>query len=120
MYQEYFEISDETAERINFAKADGRRVVACGTTVVRTLESVATESIPSEVEAKHGTTDLFIYPPYEFKIVDRMITNFYLPRTTLLMLTSAFTGHEFLMRAYHEAIEKRCRFYSYGDAMLIL
>ncbi|OGW86976.1 MAG: tRNA preQ1(34) S-adenosylmethionine ribosyltransferase-isomerase QueA [Omnitrophica bacterium RIFCSPHIGHO2_02_FULL_46_11] len=120
MYQEYFEISDETAERINFAKADGRRIIACGTTVVRTLESVATNSIPSEVEAKQGITQLFIYPPYEFKIVDSMITNFHLPRTTLLMLTGAFCGYDFLMQAYLEAIEKKYRFYSYGDAMFIL
>ncbi len=120
MYEEYFEIPDETAEPINFAKADGRSITACGTTVVRTLESAATDSLPSEVEAKQGTTQLFIYPPYEFKIADRMITNFHLPRTTLLMLTSAFAGRDFLMRAYREAIENRYRFYSYGDAMLIV
>ena len=120
MYEEYFEIPDETAEPLNFAKADGRTITACGTTVVRTLESAATDSLPSEVEAKQGATKLFIYPPYEFKIADRMITNFHLPRTTLLMLTSAFAGHDFLMRAYREAIEKRYRFYSYGDAMLII
>lgn len=120
MYEEYFEVSDETARRINFAKADGRRIIACGTTVVRTLESAANQSIPSEVEPKQGTTSLFVYPPYEFKIVDSMITNFHLPRTTLLMLTSAFAGYELLMQAYQEAIEKRYRFYSYGDATLIL
>ena len=120
MYEEYFEIPDETAEPINFAKADGRPITACGTTVVRTLESAATDSLPFEVEVKNGMTELFIYPPYEFKIAEQMITNFHLPRTTLLMLTSAFTGHDFLMRAYREAIEQRYRFYSYGDAMLIL
>ena len=120
MYEEYFEISDETADRINFAKADGRRIIACGTTVVRTLESAATDSLPAEAEARNRTTQLFIYPPYEFKMVDAMITNFHLPRTTLLMLTSAFTGHEFLMQAYREAIDQKYRFYSYGDAMLIL
>ncbi len=120
MYEEYFEISDEVAESLNFAKSAGRRITACGTTVIRTLESVATNSLPPEVKSKRGTTDLFIYPPHEFKIVDRMITNFHLPRTTLLMLTSAFAGHDFLMRAYREAIEKRYRFYSYGDATLIL
>lgn len=76
--------------------------------------------MPPEVEAKRGTTGLFIYPPYEFKIVDRMITNFHLPRTTLLMLTSAFGGDDLLGQAYREAIDRRYRFYSYGDAMLIL
>ena len=120
MYEEYFEISDEAAERINFAKADGRRVLACGTTVVRTLESAATNSVPSEIKPQAATTNLFIYPPYEFKIVDGMITNFHLPKTTLFMLTSTFAGHEFLMLAYQEAIAKQYRFYSYGDAMFIL
>lgn len=120
MYHEYFEISDETAERINFAKSDGRRVIACGTTAVRVLESSATHSIPSEVRANEGMTNLFIYPSYEFKIVDGMITNFHLPKTTLLMLVSAFSGHEFLMRAYQEAIREKYRFYSYGDTMLIV
>lgn len=120
MYEEEFMVPEETAEPLNFAKTDGRSITACGTTVVRTLESAATDSLPSEVEAKQGTTKLFIYPPYEFKIADRMITNFHLPRTTLLMLTSAFAGHDFLMRAYREAIRKHYRFYSYGDAMLIM
>lgn len=120
MYHEYFEISDETAERINFAKSDGRRVIACGTTAVRALESSATNSMPSEVRAHEGMTNLFIYPSYEFKIVDAMITNFHLPKTTLLMLASAFSGHEFLVNAYQEAIQNKYRFYSYGDAMLIL
>ncbi len=120
MYHEYFEISDETAERINFAKSDGRRVIACGTTAVRALESSATSSVPAEVKPNEGMTNLFIYPPYEFKIVDGMITNFHLPKTTLLMLVSAFSGHEFLMRAYQEAIREKYRFYSYGDAMLIV
>ena len=120
MYEEYFEVSDETSERINFAKMDGRRIVACGTTVVRALESARTDSVPPEVRPKAEMTELFIYPPYEFKIVDRMITNFHLPKSTLLMLTSAFAGHEFLMHAYGEAIRERYRFYSYGDAMFIL
>lgn len=120
MYEEYFEIANETAERINFAKADGRPIIACGTTVVRALESAAINSVPSEVESKEGRTKLFIYPPYEFKIVDSMITNFHLPRTTLFMLVSAFAGHDLLVRTYREAIEKCYRFYSYGDAMLIM
>ncbi len=120
MYAEYCELSDEVSERINFAKSDGRRIIACGTTAMRTLESCATDSIPSEVRAFEGMTNLFIYPPHEFKIIDAMITNFHLPKTTLLMLASAFSGHEFLMKAYQEAISQKYRFYSYGDAMLIL
>ncbi len=120
MHSEYFEIPDETAELINFAKTAGRRVIACGTTVVRTLESAAKNSIPCEVEPKRGDTNLFIYPPYEFKIVDAMITNFHLPKTTLLMLVSAFCGVENLKQAYQTAIQNRYRFYSYGDAMLII
>lgn len=120
MYEEYFEISDETAERINFAKSDGRRIIACGTTVVRALESAVVNPLPAEVEAKATETRLFIYPPYEFKIVDALITNFHLPRTTLLMLVSAFAGHEFLMNAYQEAIREKYRFYSYGDATFII
>lgn len=120
MHEEYFEVPDETAEIINFAKTAGRRVIACGTTAVRALESAIADALPPEVRSGTGMTKLFITPPYEFKIVDAMITNFHLPKTTLLMLASAFAGRELLMRAYREAIEKRYRFYSYGDAMLIV
>ena len=129
MYEETFYVSKETAEQINFAKSDGRPVTACGTTVVRSLESAVDDECRgkarlarhgSPVRASKGKTNLFIYPPYEFKIPDRMITNFHLPRSTLLMLTSAFGGHDFLMRAYREAVDQNYRFYSYGDAMLIL
>ncbi len=138
MHEEYYEISREAAERISFAKLEGRRIIACGTTVVRTLESAYAYGTSSGRErsfllglkenlSRNGTgtrplgglTNLFIYPPYQFKIVDTMITNFHLPRTTLLMLTSAFAGHELLMRAYEGAIKNRYRFFSYGDAMLI-
>ncbi|OGX06800.1 MAG: tRNA preQ1(34) S-adenosylmethionine ribosyltransferase-isomerase QueA [Omnitrophica bacterium RIFCSPLOWO2_12_FULL_50_11] len=119
MYVEDYEVSREAAETINFAKGNGRPVVACGTTVVRALESAAIDSIPSVVEGRSGKTDLFIYPPYQFKIADHLITNFHLPKSTLLMLTSAFAGHGLLMHAYREAIENKYRFYSYGDAMLI-
>jgi S-adenosylmethionine:tRNA ribosyltransferase-isomerase len=119
MYEEKFEISNEVAAAINQAKKEGRPVVACGTTVVRTLEASRCES-GAKVKAQKGATSLFIYPPYEFKIVDRLITNFHLPKSTLLMLTSAFAGHDRLMQAYEEAIRESYRFYSYGDAMLIL
>lgn len=120
MYEEYFEMTTETVERINVAKSEKRRVIACGTTVVRTLETVATRTGNGMLAAASGETNLFIYPPYSFKIVDGMITNFHLPKTTLLMLVSAFSGYEFLMKAYREAVEKKYRFYSYGDAMMIV
>jgi len=120
MHPEYFNIPEESAEKINMAKMDGRRIVACGTTSVRTLESAVSETVPPEVSAMRGSTNLFIFPPYEFKMTDAIITNFHLPRTTLLMLAAAFCGKENLRRAYEEAIRNRYRFYSYGDAMLIL
>ncbi len=117
MYAEYFEISEEVAEKINRCKQSGGRIVAVGTTSVRTLETVAGDG---KVTAKSGWTRLFIYPGYQFKIVDVMITNFHLPTSTLLMLVCAFGGREFVLDAYKEAIEQQYRFYSYGDAMLIL
>lgn len=120
MYEEEFEVPAETAEQIRKARREKRRIVACGTTVVRTLEHVgATHASPLQGPLR-GKTRLFIYPPHSFKLVDVMITNFHLPKSTLLMLTSAFAGHELLMKAYREAIAQRYRFYSYGDAMLIV
>ena len=120
MHGEYFEILEENAEKINMAKTAGRRVIACGTTSIRTLEAAAVDRLPPEVQPKSGMTNLFIYPPYEFKIADAIITNFHLPKTTLLMLIAAFCGKENLDRAYREAIGKNYRFYSYGDAMMII
>jgi len=114
MHEERFSISPEAARKINNA----RRIIAVGTTTVRTLESAS--SANGEVPAREGATDLFIYPPYQFRVVDLLLTNFHLPRSTLLMLVSAFTGREFLLRTYKEAIRERYRFYSYGDCMLIL
>jgi S-adenosylmethionine:tRNA ribosyltransferase-isomerase len=114
MHAECFSISPEAAHRISNA----HRIVAVGTTAVRTLESVRRKG--GEVLAHEGATDLFIYPPYHFRAVDVLLTNFHLPRSTLLMLVSAFAGREFLLRAYEEAIRERYRFYSYGDCMLIL
>jgi len=104
------------------AKSEKLKITACGTTVVRTLETLAFESQAEAAEIRPGSgeTALFIHPPYRFKAVDRMITNFHLPRTTLLMLVSAFAGYELLMEAYREAVREHYRFYSYGDAMLIL
>jgi len=117
MHAEYFEISPEAAEQINLCKQKGGRIVAVGTTSVRTLETVADNN---RVVPKIGFTDLFIYPGYKFKIVDALITNFHLPKSTLLMLVSTFASREFVLEAYQEAIKQRYRFYSYGDAMLIL
>ena len=117
MSAEWFEISGETAKHLNAAKAEGRRVVAVGTTSVRTLESAVDQA--GHIQAGAGETGLFITPGFRFTVVDALLTNFHLPRTTLLMLVSAFTGLEQLRAAYAEAITARYRFYSYGDAMLI-
>jgi S-adenosylmethionine:tRNA ribosyltransferase-isomerase len=111
---ERFYISPKAADNINTA----RRIVAVGTTAVRTLESA--HRLDGSVQAQEGTTDLFIYPPYRFRVVDVLLTNFHLPRSTLLILVSAFAGREFVLRAYEEAVRERYRFYSYGDCMLIL
>lgn len=113
MHTERFAISQEAAAKINAAK----RIVSIGTTVTRVLESCATRD--GIIHAQDGTTNIFIHPPYEFKIVDVLLTNFHLPKSTLLMLVSALAGREFIMRAYAEAIREQYRFYSYGDCMLI-
>ncbi|MEW6448431.1 MAG: tRNA preQ1(34) S-adenosylmethionine ribosyltransferase-isomerase QueA [Bacillota bacterium] len=118
MHREDFRIPEGTAEAVNLAKAAGRRVIGVGTTTVRCLEAVAEE--PGRVRAAAGSTDLFIYPGYRFKVVDGMITNFHLPRSTLLMLVAAFAGREKVLQAYREAVRLRYRFFSFGDAMLIL
>lgn len=117
MSTEWFEISEETARHLNAAKAEGRRVVAVGTTSVRTLESAVDQA--GQIQAGAGETRLFITPGFRFTMVDALLTNFHLPRTTLLMLVSAFGGLDQLRAAYAEAITARYRFYSYGDAMLI-
>ena len=152
MFEEEFEISEDTARKINAAKRAGRRVIVCGTTCVRTLESAAaiggqatplchsreggnpvldprlkhsgmtetkSPSFPL-IKAGKGKTSIFIYPPYDFKIVDGLITNFHMPKSTLLAMVSAFLGYEKLMAAYHVALNSEYRFASYGDAMLIL
>lgn len=118
MHSEWYSISSEAAAEINKAKAEGRRVVAVGTTSVRTVEYVGRRD--GRLRAGRGECDLFIYPGFRFKIVDALITNFHLPESTLLMLVSAFAGREAILDAYHEAIEQEYRFFSYGDAMLIL
>ncbi|RTG92298.1 tRNA preQ1(34) S-adenosylmethionine ribosyltransferase-isomerase QueA, partial [Thermus scotoductus] len=118
MHPEPYEIPEETAEAINRAKKEGRRVVAVGTTVVRALESAFQEGIG--VVPGMGETRLFIRPPYAFQVIDALFTNFHLPRSTLLMLVAAFLGYEKTMEAYRLAVAERYRFYSLGDAMLIL
>jgi S-adenosylmethionine:tRNA ribosyltransferase-isomerase len=117
MHSERFLIPESAADRINRAKKEGRRIIAVGTTCVRTLEFASDKN--GTIRSGNGACDLFIYPGYKFKVVDAMITNFHLPKSTLLMLVSAFAGRENVLGAYKEAIENRYRFYSYGDAMLI-
>ncbi len=119
MHQEWIELSEYNSERINAARAEGRRIVAVGTTSVRCLESAAQFSSAEQVQPYQGETDIFITPGYAFKVVDALITNFHLSESTLLMLVSAFAGHEHIMRAYQHAIAEKYRFFSYGDAMLL-
>src|SRR5262249_38161452 len=131
MHEERYEINEATARAVNEAKAEGRRVIAVGTTTVRVLESAARlregETPNSHCIASHrGRTKIFIYPPCPFKLVDALLTIFHLPRSTLLMLVSAFAvpgeirGRDLILSAYAEAIRERYRFFSYGDAMLLL
>ncbi|MCD6585658.1 MAG: tRNA preQ1(34) S-adenosylmethionine ribosyltransferase-isomerase QueA [Desulfobacteraceae bacterium] len=117
MHSEHFTISENTAKIINAAKTDGRRVVAVGTTSVRTLEYLADKK--GHVHPSTGNCDLFIYPGYAFKCVDAMITNFHLPQSTLIMLVSAFAGRKNILNAYDCAVQEKYRFFSYGDAMFI-
>lgn len=116
MHSETYNVSEETARLINEAKCAGRRIVAVGTTSVRTLEAAGQSGV---VKAGSGATELFIYPGYEFKIVDAMVTNFHLPQSTLLMMISAFAGKDHVFAAYREAVAAKYRFFSFGDAMWI-
>ncbi|MCQ9207238.1 MAG: tRNA preQ1(34) S-adenosylmethionine ribosyltransferase-isomerase QueA [Omnitrophica bacterium] len=120
MHSEHFHVSKENAEAINGARGKKARIFACGTTSLRTLEARAEDFKNPISERIEGRTDLFIYPGYKFKIVDALITNFHLPKSTLLLLTSAFAGKELLFRAYEYAIKNKFKFFSYGDAMLIM
>lgn len=117
MHSETFEITQEAADKINKAKAEGKKLVAVGTTTVRTLETAYQKF--GCIKACHDHSELFIYPPYEFKVIDKLITNFHLPKSTLLMLVSALAGREFILKAYQEAINNKYRFFSYGDCMFI-
>jgi S-adenosylmethionine:tRNA ribosyltransferase-isomerase len=118
IHTEYYSIPESTAETIATTKANGGRVIAVGTTTARTLEYAA--DLNGLVKAGEGEADIFIYPGYSFKVVDALITNFHLPESTLIMLVSAFAGKEFVFEAYRQAVSKGYRFYSYGDAMLII
>lgn len=117
IHSERFHIAETTARSINQAKKEGRRIVAVGTTTVRTLEYAADDE--GQVRSGAGVCDLFIYPGYTFKVIDAMITNFHIPESTLLMLVSAFAGRDTILAAYEEAVREKYRFFSYGDAMMI-
>ena len=118
MDSEYFEVSPKTALAINAAKKKHRKIVAVGTSTVRALETVVVSGFM--ISPKRGWTDKFIYPPYEYKMVDSMVTNFHMPKSTLMMMVSAFANRDFLMKAYHEAKKYDYQFLSYGDAMIIV
>jgi S-adenosylmethionine:tRNA ribosyltransferase-isomerase len=117
MHREFYRIAEDAKASIRRAKDEGRRIIACGTSAVRTLETIYSQNGHTPLD---GFTELFIYPGYRFKVVDGLITNFHLPRSTPLLLASAFAGREQLLRCYDEAIERNYRFYSYGDAMFIV
>lgn len=118
MHAESYHVSEAAAQTINHARATGGRVIAVGTTSVRTLETVAADD--GQLREAAGETSIFIYPGYRYKVVDGLITNFHLPKSTLLMLVSAFAGRERMLAAYHEAVAEQYRFFSFGDAMLII
>ena len=119
MHSEHFYIKQEDVDKINKAKQEGRRVIAVGTTSCRVLESIADENT-GMVKTIEDDTEIFIYPGYKFKCIDGLITNFHLPQSTLLMLVSALAGKEYIMKAYKEAVKEKYRFFSFGDAMLII
>ena len=118
MDSEYFEVSPKTSMAINNARKRHKKIIAVGTSTVRALETIAISGF--QVTPKRGWTDKFIYPPYEFKMVDKMITNFHTPKSTLMMMVSAFSDRKLIKKAYKEALRKKYRFLSYGDAMIIV
>ena len=117
MHSEFYVVEEDQAKLINDTKKNGGRVISVGTTSCRTLESATDEN--GMLQEKSGWTDIFIYPGYQFKMIDALITNFHLPESTLLMLVSALAGKDHIMAAYEEAVEERYRFFSFGDAMFI-
>lgn len=118
MHSEYYAVSQQVADVINKAKSEGRRIICVGTTSVRTLESAADDN--GRLTECSGNTEIFIYPPYKFKVVDSLITNFHLPESTLIMLVSALCSREEILEVYKTAVDERYRFFSFGDAMLIV
>lgn len=118
MHSEYYHMSEETAALLNRVKQEGRRIITVGTTSTRTLETIASQF--GEFRAASGWTSIFIYPGYQFKAIDGLITNFHLPKSTLIMLVSALAGREHVIHAYEEAVKERYRFFSFGDAMLLI
>ena len=117
MHTEFYQVTQEAADKINRAKAAGNRVICVGTTSCRTVESAA--GADGHMKACSGNTDIFIYPGYKFKVMDGLITNFHLPESTLVMLVSAFAGRDHVLKAYEEAVKEKYRFFSFGDAMFI-
>jgi S-adenosylmethionine:tRNA ribosyltransferase-isomerase len=119
LHRERYTLSEETAEAVNRAKAEGRRIVAVGTTVVRTLEHCAQQAKGCSLQGHTGVTEIFISPGYEFCLVGGLLTNFHLPKSSLLMLVSAFAGRERVLAAYNHAVAEKYRFFSYGDCMFL-
>ena len=117
MHSEYFEMTEEVAERLNLAKKEGRRIISVGTTSTRTLEAIYQKY--DKFVATKESTNIFIYPGYKFKAIDCLITNFHLPKSTLIMLVSAFSDKEFILKAYETAVKEQYRFFSFGDSMFI-
>lgn len=118
MHSEFYRLSEESAKTLNEVRANGGRIVATGTTLIRTLETIGSK-FNGEIKADSGWTDIFIFPGYQWKVVDAFITNFHLPKSTLVMLVAAFTGRDNILNAYQHAIEEKYRFFSFGDAMFI-
>lgn len=119
MHSEFYQMTEETAATLNEIKANGGRIISVGTTSTRTLETIARDN-DGKFVASSGWTDIFIYPPYQFKAINGLITNFHLPKSTLIMLVSALADRETVLHAYREAVREQYRFFSFGDAMLIL
>ena len=117
MHSEFYMMDEETATKLNNAKKEGRRIISIGTTSTRVLETVMNKY--GEFKACEGDTDIFIYPGYTFKAIDALITNFHLPKSTLIMLISALANKDYILRAYEEAVKERYRFFSFGDSMFI-
>lgn len=119
MHSEFYVMSRETAETLTRVRENGGRIISVGTTSTRTLETITRDNNGQFVESS-GWTDIFIYPGFEYKAIDGLITNFHLPKSTLIMLVSAFADRDFILKAYHEAVKEKYRFFSFGDAMLIM